>query len=75
MFVSRLIGTDPDAGKDGSQKKNWEAEDEIVRQYHQLNGCEFEQTPGDSEGERSLECCSPWGCKELDTTYRLNNNT
>ena len=33
---------------------------------------EFEQTPGDSEGQESLVCCSPWG---LDTTQQLNNNT
>ena len=33
---------------------------------HQLNGHEFEQTPGDSEGQGSLVCCSPWGSKELD---------
>ena len=43
-------------------------EDEIVRQHNQLNGHEFEQTPGDSEGQRKLVCCSPWGHKELDTT-------
>ena len=39
-------------------------EDEMVGWHHQLNG----QTPGDSEGQRSLACCSPWGCKELNTT-------
>ena len=33
-----------------------------------LNGCELEQTLGDSGGQRSLECCSPWGLKESDTT-------
>ena len=33
----------------------------------------FEETPGDSEGQESLACYSPWGCKELDTTERLNN--
>ena len=33
---------------------------------------EFEQAPGDGEGEESLACCSPWGCKELDTTEWLN---
>ena len=38
-----------------------------------LNGHESEQTPGDNGGQRSLECCSPWGHKELDTTYQLNN--
>ena len=36
------------------------AEDEMVRQYHQLNGHEFEQTPGDSGGQRSLACYSLW---------------
>ena len=35
---------------------------------------EFEQTPGDSEGQGSLECCNPWSCKESDTTEQLNNN-
>ena len=42
--------------------------------HHQLNGPEFEQAPGDGEGQGSLVCCSPQGCKELDTTERLNNN-
>ena len=50
-------------------------EDEMVRWYHQPNGRGFEQTPGDGEGQRSLVCCSSWGCKELDTTERVNNNT
>ena len=40
----------------------------MVRWYHRLNGHEFEQTPGDTEGRRSLVCCSPWGLKELDRT-------
>ena len=35
---------------------------------------DFEQTPGDSEGQGSLECCSPWDHKESDTTEQLNNN-
>ena len=46
----------------------------MVGSYHRLSGHEFEQTPGDSEGEGSLVCCSPWGCKELDTTEQPNNN-
>ena len=33
-----------------------------------LNGNEFEQTPGAGDGQGSLACCSPWGCKELDAT-------
>ena len=42
--------------------------------YHQLNGHEFEQAPGVGDGQGGLVCCSPWGCKESDTTERLNNN-
>ena len=38
-------------------------EDEMVRWHHRLNGHEFEQTPGDSEGQGSLVCCSTWGCR------------
>ena len=47
-------------------------EDEMVAWHHQLNGHEFEQTPGDGEGQGSLACCSPWGHKESDMTERLN---
>ena len=49
-------------------------EDEKVGWHHRLNGHEFEQTLGDSEGQGSLACCSPWGRKMLDTTGRLNDN-
>ena len=49
-------------------------EDERVRLHHRVSGPDFEQTPGDSGGQRSLACCSPWGHKELDTTYRLNKS-
>ena len=45
----------------------------MVGWHHRLNGPEFEQTPGDREGQGSLAHCSPWGCKESDTTERLNN--
>ena len=41
---------------------------EMVGRYHRLNGQEFEQTLGDSEGQESLVYRSPWGHKELDTT-------
>ena len=41
---------------------------EMTGWHHRLNGDEFEQIPGDGEGQRSLACCSPWGCKESDTT-------
>ena len=47
----------------------------MVGQQHQLNGHEFEQNPGDGEGQGSLACCSSCGSKELDTTELLNNKT
>ena len=44
------------------------AEDEIVRNHHQLNGHEFEQTLGDSGGQRNLVCCGPWDHKRSGMT-------
>ena len=61
---SRLIGKDSDAGKDGGQEKGT-AEDEMVGWHHRLNGHEFEQTLGDSEGQGRLVCCSPWGSQRV----------
>ena len=49
-------------------------EDEVAGWHHRLNDHELEQAPGDGEGQGSLACCSPWGCKESDTTEQLNNN-
>ena len=43
-------------------------EDELVGWLHRLNGHEFGQVPGDSEGQEGLVCCSPWNCKQSDTT-------
>ena len=60
---NQLIGKDPDAGKDWRQEEKGTTEDEMVGWHHKLNGREFEQTPGDSEGQRSLACCSPLGWK------------
>ena len=68
-----LIGKDADAGKDWGQEEKGVTEDEMVGWHHQLNGYEFEQTLGDSEGQASLECCSPWGHKKSDTTKQLND--
>ena len=64
-LMLRLIGKDPHAGKDGRQEEKGATEDEMVGWHHQLNGHMFEQTLGDSEGQGSLACCSPWGHKEL----------
>ena len=50
------------------------AEDEMVRWHHRLDGHGFGQTPGNGEGQGSLACCSPWGCKESDMTERLNKS-
>ena len=69
-----LIRKDPDAGKDWRQEEKGMTEDEMVGWHHWLNGREFEHAPGDSKGQEGLVCCSPWGCKELDNTERLNNS-
>ena len=65
---SRLIGKDLDFRKDWGQEEKRSTEGEMVRWHHWLNGHEFEQTPGDSEGQGSLACCSSWGGKESDST-------
>ena len=46
-------------------------EDEMVEWYHGINGCEFEQTQGDSEGQGGLVCCCSGGCKKLDMIEQL----
>ena len=67
---SQFTGKDPDARKDWGQEETGVAEDEMVGQHHWLDGYEFEQTLGDSEGPGSLACCSPRGLKELDITTK-----
>ena len=47
-------------------------EDKMVGWHHRLDGQEFEQAPGIGDGQGGLSCCSPWDCKELDMTERLN---
>ena len=60
---SQLTGKYPDAGKDWGQENKRTTENEMVGWHHCLNGHEheFQPTLGDSEGQRSLECCSSWG--------------
>ena len=70
-----LTGKDLDAGKDWRQEEKGAKEDEMVGWHHWLGGHKFEQTLENSEGQGRLVCCSSWGCKELDTTSRLNNNS
>ena len=67
-LMQRTDSKDPDAGKDRGREEKGVTEDEMVEWHHRLNGHESEQTPGDSEGQGSLTCCSPWGHKQSDTT-------
>ena len=71
---NQLIGKVPDAGKDWGQKEKRASEEKMAGWHHQWNGHELGQTLGDGEGQGSLACCSPWGCKELDMTEWLNKN-
>ena len=66
-----LIGKDSDAGKDWRKEEKGMTEDEMVGWHHQLNGHEFEQTPGGGEGHRGLACCSPWGWTPLSDWTEL----
>ena len=71
---SCLTGKNPDYGKDWGQEEKGMTEDEMAGWYHRLKWHEFEQTLGDSEGQGSLACCSPWDCKESDITEWVNNS-
>ena len=71
---SQLTGKEPYAGKDWGQEEKRVIEDKMVGWHHWLSGHEFEQTQGDSEGQGSLVCCSSWGPRESDMTWRLNSN-
>ena len=62
-----LIWKDPDAGKGWRQEEKGMTEDEMVGWHHWLNGHEFEWNLGVGDGQVSLACYSPWGCKESDT--------
>ena len=70
----QFIRKDPDTGKDWRQEEKGMPEDEMVGWHHQLNGHEIEQALGDGQRQGRLECYSPWGCKQLDTTEQLKNN-
>ena len=67
-----FIGKDPDVGKDWRQEEKGMTEDEMIGCHHWLNGHEFEQAPEVGDGQGGLVCCSPWGCKESDTTEWLS---
>ena len=69
---SWLIGKDPDAGRDWEQEEKGKAEDEMAGWHHQLDGHQFEWSPGVGDGHGGLACFNSWGCKESDTTEQLN---
>ena len=60
---SWFVWKDPDARKDWGQEEKRVTEDEMVGWHHWLSGHEFEQSLGDSEGQGSQACCSPWDHK------------
>ena len=69
---SRLIGKDPDAGKDRRQEEKEMTEDEMVEWHHLLNGHGFGWTLGVGDGQGGLACCSLVCHKELSMTEQLN---
>ena len=69
-----FIGKDSDAGRDWGQEEKGTTEDERAGCHHRLDGHEFESTPGVGDGQGGLACCDSWGCKESETTERLNWN-
>ena len=69
---SWLIRKAPDAGRDWGQEEKGTTEDEMAGWHHRLDGRAFGWTPGVGDGQGGLACCDSWGCKESDTTERLN---
>ena len=63
--VFLTVHQDPGTGKDCGKERKGTIEDKMVGWHHQLNGHEFEQIPGDREGQGSLACCSPWESKRV----------
>ena len=70
QFIRKVL----DSWKDWRQVEKGMTEDEMVGWHYWFNRHEFEQAPGDGEGQGSLACCRPWGRKESDLTEQLNNN-
>ena len=67
-----LIWKDADAGKDWRREEKGVTKEKVVGWHHWLDGREFHQALGVGDGQGSLACCSPWGCKESDMTKWLN---
>ena len=75
MFEYYSIGKEPDAGKDWGPEEKGVTEDEVVGWPHWFDVHGFEQMLGDGEGQGSLACCSPWGCKDSDMTSNWTTTT
>ena len=67
--MTLMLGNIEGERRKGRQRMRW-----LDGITNSMDMNEFAQTPEDGEVQGSLECCSPWGCKELDTTEQLNNN-
>ena len=70
---NQFIGKDCDAGKNWGREEKVATENEMAGWHRWLNGHEFEQTLGDSEGQRNPACCHPWCCQESDMNEQVNN--
>ena len=70
-----LTGKDPDAGKNWGPEETGVIEDEMVGWHHWLNGHEFKQTQGDSDGQKNLACFSSWGHTWLSNWTTTNSST
>ena len=69
---TRLIGKDPDAGKDLRWEEKGTTEVVVVGWHQLLSAHESEQASGVGDGQGGLACCNSWGCKGSDTTEQLN---
>ena len=70
-----MVRIRPGCWEDYGREEKGMTENEVVGWHHWLNGHEFEQSPGDSDGQGSLSGCSSWSCKESDVIYWLNNKS
>ena len=71
-LMRRLFWKDFNAREDWRWEEKGTTEDETVGWHYSLNEHELEKAPGVGDGQGSLMCCSPWGCKKSDTTEQLN---
>ena len=69
-----LIRKDPEDGKDWRQEQKGMTEDKMFGWHHRLDGHGFEQALTDGDGQGSLVCCSPWGCKRVGHNWATELN-